>query len=232
MPRLSPTAESGNRFVRLVSLVRWRWLVASALIWTVFAVLTYAAVRAGHLGPDLSLAGWVQSVDWGPLTLTFPFISWLGGPRGVVVSVVVVGLVAIANWRAVPFAAVVAIGASQTYAVMNRALQVPRPAAGQVRVVEHTGGYGWPSGHASFALVQVTLLVLAVAATRLRRPARVVLAVAGGLVVLAFVVQRVYVGAHWPSQTLGGLLVASGWLTLAMSVRPLSDPVLARVRKG
>jgi len=221
--RLRPAAAAGRALVRLV---RWRWLAASAIIWTVFAALTYLAARQTYLGPDLALARRVQSVDWGPLALTFPAISWLGGIRGVVVSVLVVGLVAVANWRAVPFAAIVGIGAGQTYAVLNNVLQVPRPAASLVRISEHPGGYGWPSGHVSFALVQVTLLVFAVAAVWLRRPARIALAVVGGLVVLTFVIQRVDVGAHWPSQTLGGLLVASGWLTLALSIRPLSDPVL------
>jgi len=74
--------------------------------------------------------------------------------------------------------------------------------------------------------------VIAVAAGRLRRPGRIVLAVAGGLVVLAFAIQRVNAGVHWPSQVLGGLLVAAGWLTLAVSIRWLGDPVLAAIRRA
>ena len=64
------------------------------------------------------------------------------------------------------------IGASQTYSVVNNALRVPRPSRGLVRILEHPRGYHWPSGHSSFALVQATLLVVAVAATRwVARPA-------------------------------------------------------------
>ena len=64
------------------------------------------------------------------------------------------------------------IGASQTYSVGNNALRVARPSPGLVRILEHPRGYHWPSGHSSFALVQVTLLVVAVAATRwVARPA-------------------------------------------------------------
>jgi undecaprenyl-diphosphatase len=209
--------------------VRWRWLAASAAIWAVFGALTYEASRRPFLGPDLTLARWVQSVDWGPLTPAFPFINQMAGTEGAVVSALVVGAVALADWRAVPFAAVVEIGASQTYSIVNGALRAPRPAPGLIRITEHPGAYGWPSGHAGFALVQAALLVFAVAAVRPPRPFRLVVAVAGVLVVLAFVIQRVDAGVHWPSQTLGGLLVGAGWLTLAMSVRRLSDPVVAAV---
>ena len=63
------------------------------------------------------------------------------------------------------------------------------------------------------------------------RPARAVLAAVGVLVVVTFVLQRIDVGAHWPSQTLGGLRVGGGWLTLALSLRWLSDPVLVAARQ-
>ena len=197
-PAAAPSRSPG-RFVR------WRWLAASAAIWTVFGVLTYEAARRPYLGPDLALARWVQSVDWGPLTPAFPLISQMAGTEGAVVSALVVGAVAVVDWRAVPFAAFVEIGATQTYSIVNGALRAPRPAPGLIRITEHPGAYGWPSGHAGFALVQAALL--------------------------AFVIQRVDAGVHWPSQTLGGLLVAAGWLTLGMSIRRLSDPVVAAVRR-
>jgi membrane-associated phospholipid phosphatase len=216
-----------SRFSRLV---RWRWLAASALIWVVFAALSYAATRQPYLGPDLALSRWVQSADWGPLTGAFSLTTWLAG-QGTVVAVLVVALVALVNWRAAFFAAVVEVGATQTYRVVNHALQVPRPTPDLVRVTEHPGAYGWPSGHASFALVQVALLVLCVAGAYLPRRALAIVAALGGLVVLTFVLQRVSVGAHWPSQTVGGLLVAAGWLTLALSIRWLSDPVVAGLRR-
>jgi membrane-associated phospholipid phosphatase len=86
-----------------------------------------------------------------------------------VCSLVVIALIAVVNWRSVPFAVVVGLGASQTYSWLNNVLRFPRPSAGLVRVTEHAGGYGWPSGHASFAVVQVTLLVWCVAAVYLPR---------------------------------------------------------------
>lgn len=223
---MSAAAVAGRSLGRFV---RWRWLAASAVIWTAFGVLSYEATRRPYLPPDLPLARCVQSVDWGPLALAFPLINQMSGLPGTVASALVVAVVALADWRAVPFAVVVEVGAAQTYVFVNSALRVPRPAAGLLRITEHPGAYGWPSGHASFALVQVTLLVVALAAARPSRPVRVIVAAGGGIVVLAFAIQRVSAGVHWPSQTLGGLLVAAGWLTLATSIRWLGDPVLSVV---
>ena len=215
----SGPARGVARFVRL------RWLAPSAAIWAVFAALSYLSSVYRHFPLDVSIARWVQSVNWGPMKLAFPFITSLSGDAGNVAAIAVVAFVGLANWRALPFAVVVELGAVASYSLVNQALRVRRPTADLVRLTEHPGAYGWPSGHASFALVQVGLLVLCVAGARLPRRALYVVAAAGAFVVLSFVVQRVYVGAHWPSQTLGGLLNAAGWLTLVISIRPLSNPL-------
>jgi len=225
----SPTAPHGPA-TGIARFVRLRWLAASAAAWALFAGLSTLSSVYGYFPVDVSIARWVQSVNWGPLKLAVPFITWLSGTPGNAAAIAVVALVGLANWRALPFAVVVGLGAPTTYSLVNQGLRVPRPTSDLVRITEHPGAYGWPSGHASFALVQVGLLVLCVAGARLPRRPLYVLAAVGALVVLSFVVQRIYVGAHWPSQTLGGLLNAAGWLTLAISIRPLSNPVVRRLQ--
>jgi undecaprenyl-diphosphatase len=210
----------------IARLVRRRWLAASAAVWMVFAGLSWVSARHPYLPGDVGLARWVQSMSWSPLQQVSPLITWLSGTPGTVTSVAVIGLVALANWRALPFALVVELGASATYMFVNGWLQVPRPTPDLVRVTEHAAAYGWPSGHASFAAVQVALLMLVLASTRPPHTALYAAALAGVLVVLLFVLQRVYVGAHWPGQTVGGMLSAAGWLTLAAAIRWLSDPIL------
>jgi membrane-associated phospholipid phosphatase len=224
LTRSEPDSTPATRFNRFV---RWRWLAASGLLWAVFAGLTYLATMHPYLGPDLALARWVQAATTGPLALTFPVIDWLSGNPGTGAALAVLALVGLAHWRQLPFAVVVELGATETYQLVNQGLKLPRPTSDLVRVMEHPGAYGWPSGHANFALVQVGVLLLCVVRVYVPRrflPAAVVL---GALVVALFVIERVSVGVHWPSQTLGGLLVAAGWLTLALGIRWLSDPVLA-----
>jgi membrane-associated PAP2 superfamily phosphatase len=164
----------------------------------------------------------VQSVSWGPLQLVGPLITWLAGTLGTITSVVVVGLVALVKWRALPFALVVELGASATYTFVNRGLQVPRPTQDLVRVTEHAAAYGWPSGHASFVVVQVALLLLVLASTRFPRMALYAAAPAGVLVVLLFVLQRVYRGRPL-AQPDAGRHAQRGRLVDACGCDPLAE---------
>jgi len=43
---------------------------------------------------------------------------------------------------------------------------------------------------------------------------------------------RIYSGAHWPTDVLGGILIAVAWLSFVMSIRWISDPVLEQASRG
>jgi membrane-associated phospholipid phosphatase len=45
-------------------------------------------------------------------------------------------------------------------------------------------------------------------------------------IVLAVGLDRIYVGAHWPSDVLAGALIAIAWLSFVVSVRWISDRAL------
>lgn len=74
------------------------------------SVLTTFALNATYLPGDPQIVRWVQSAPWGPLAITFPWVSWLSGTGQFVVAALLVLVVAAANWRAVPFALIGASG--------------------------------------------------------------------------------------------------------------------------
>lgn len=83
--------------------------------------------------------------------------------------------------------------------------------------------FAFPSGHAGASLV----VCLALVAVAWRRPAARWVAAAGALVVvLGAGFGRPYLGVHWPSDVLGGYLLAGFWLALALAVR---DALAARL---
>ena len=89
----------------------------------------------------------------------------------------------------------------------------PRPTVDLYGGVE---SFSFPSGHATnSALIYGALALLALAVFR-KLPGRLLAAVFALLAVM-IAVSRIYLGAHWPSDTLAGLGLASLMLTL-MSV--------------
>jgi undecaprenyl-diphosphatase len=211
-------------------LFRARFAILALCAWALFGLLSVFTATHPYGPADLALARWVQAAGGAALPATVPLVTWLAGtPGGTVSGVAVLAAVGLVSRRALPFAVVVELGAWATYGVVNAWLRRPRPTPDLIRVLEHPPGYGWPSGHATYACTQVALLLLCVAGLLLPRRALYPATVLGALVVLLFCVERVYVGVHWPSQTLGGVLVAACWIALALSVRRLSEPVLARL---
>ena len=104
---------------------------------------------------------------------------------------------------------VIVLGANASTEVLKHVLATPRPAS-LFSGVSPLPPASWPSGHSTAVMSLVLALVLAVPA-RLRPAAAAlgaVLAIAVGYSVLA-------TGMHYPSDVLGGFLVAATW-TLAV----------------
>ena len=66
----------------------WTWavhrrlLVVAAVAALVAAGLTATVIANHYWQLDDDIDRFIQGVNWGPLALTFPFFSWLGGPGG------------------------------------------------------------------------------------------------------------------------------------------------------
>jgi len=209
------------------SIFRLPLLVVAAICAVATAGLTLLIYTNPVLGFDAAIARAVQSINVGPLTSLFEFYRQIGGPYGLAGEAVVFGIVLIlhrSSWRLLVAGAL----ASGWYFLLVNVVTRPRPHVPDVlRVTEHPGAHSYPSGHmilfTFYAVVLMTTLGLKYIPRRWQP--------LGWTLVVLFVFvggfSRIYSGAHWPTDVLCGLLIAVGWLSFVLSIRWISDPVLA-----
>jgi membrane-associated phospholipid phosphatase len=210
-------ASPGHVIIRLPLLIV---AIAAAVAAGVLATIV---VMHPYLSLDATLQDDIQATNLGPLTQTFPFLTWLGGPGGIIMQVVVILLVLLLNRRAWLLALAGLAGGLSYLAVVNL-VNRPRPTAAQIlRVTEHPGSTSFPSGHLIFITISAAVLMLCLGYRYLPRWAIPIgWAVVAG-VVLAAGLDRIYGGAHWPTDVLGGFLIATAWLCFVVSIRRISD---------
>jgi membrane-associated phospholipid phosphatase len=170
--------------------------------------LTIRAREAGPLPGDVGLTRSIQTAGSAGLDRAARVVSGAGAPLGLALlaGAIVAGLALRRRFREA--ALVVATGLAEIGTGLLRLMsERPRPGEGLVRVAESGPGTSFPSGHAADAAALGVLLGHLVA--NWPAPTRVLAWTGLGTFVLAQGVTRVYLGAHWPSDVLGGYLLGA-----------------------
>lgn len=110
-----------------------------------------------------------------------------------------------------------AAGGSLIARLFKVAVARPRPAADLVRVITEGDSLSFPSGHVMFYVTYFGFLFFVAYALLPRGSlARRLALCVTALPVLLIGLSRVYLGRHWPSDTLGAYLLGGLWLALAL----------------
>lgn len=114
------------------------------------------------------------------------------------------------GWWRLMLAAAVLVSGQLIRLGISRAVARPRPP--HELWLMHAGGYAFPSGHTTTAaLAYGTAAALLIQ----RWPGhRITSCSIAGLASVAVGLSRVYLGVHWPTDVLGGWLLAVSWLAL------------------
>ncbi len=85
-----------------------------------------------------------------------------------------------------------------------------RPPADLVHVLSPTTGFSYPSGHAVF-FTWMSFMIAVSIAPKIGPAYRPVLWILAATVIVVTCIARVWAGAHWPSDVIGGVLLGIGW---------------------
>ena len=211
----------------------WTWSVNPVLLSISISAAVAAAIVAIYVGghhlipQDVTIEDDVQSTNWGPLALTFPIFSWIGDAKGAVLEALIFVAILVINRRTWIFALGAALSGGW-YVLISHLIIRPRPTTAQVlQVTEHPGASSFPSGHTIFVATIVTVLMICFGHRFLPRWGVVIGWILAGLITLANGISRVYTGAHWPTDVLGAILIATAWLTFWISLRWVSGRALS-----
>jgi undecaprenyl-diphosphatase len=201
-------------FVRLIWR-RHRWSVPLSLCSALFFVMLAAEVSEHELGAfDVGVQrvvdGWRGSFDALMVLLTyagsFPSMTLL-------TIAAFCGLVVAQRPREARHLLVSTLGCLLLNVLLKALFQRARPDAEPPYLLPRPTSFAFPSGHTmGSAGVLGSLVVIA----RVLRPPQAVWITAGILgaaLILGIALSRVYLGAHYPSDVLGGLFASLAWLS-------------------
>ena len=193
-----------------------RWLGPLSLVaFVLFAINTYLVLNgATGSGFDVPLARAAQTFPWGPLTYWMNLTNVTGGIIQDVAGAVIVIALFIYERRAGYLMALGAIG-SLIDQIVKVSIQRHRPTADLVKILNPSNGYSYPSGHAVFFTWVYFMLAASLSPKVPPRWRGVLWGVAAVLIYLACAA-RVWAGAHWPSDVIGGFLLGLGWSAFVM----------------
>ncbi len=171
----------------------------------VFGVFAYFAHRFPYFPGDVSISQLIQRVD---LPLFRPFLEFVSAVPSVAVVAPVAGIVLVfrKRWETL-FIIALPISAWLLNLIIKPLVERPRPPEELVRVLVTANEYGFPSGHVLQAAVLCGFLFF-LAPRLLRQPWAAILRVVLVILILLVVISRIYLGVHWFSDVMGGLLFA------------------------
>jgi undecaprenyl-diphosphatase len=192
--------------------------VSALLVLSVLAVLAH---YYAYFSWDLAAARALQDLRLPGLPAFMRAVS-LFGDRGVsnlmIAATVVVFF--LLRWRGEASALLLsALGSQTIYRVLKQIIARPRPASDLVNVSGYFGESSFPSGHVTFYVCFFGFLFF-VSYVKLPDGSviRQFVQTTAALLIILIGPSRVFLGTHWPSDTIGGYLAGGLWLALSLSV--------------
>jgi len=196
------------------------FLVAVGAIWLCSALLEAVLDNATLVRLDVAAAEWIHARVTSIGTTVSLRVSEIGSPTSMGVIAVIGGAELLRrHHKTLLFTWIAAfVGGGLLEKVLKVLVHRSRPIFNTSAPAEQS--LSFPSGHSMMCLIGVGMLVYVLMipghSGGIRRS---ILIGAGTAFVLLVGISRVYLGAHFPSDVLGGFAAGAGWLSICLGVR-------------
>ena len=190
-------------------------------------LLSAAAAIQDHFFGDLFVARAIQEIRLTRWEETMGMVSTIGKT----LPMIVLGLASFGwfLWKRQK-AEYIVLGAALLSLAVNPILKLmvdrPRPTEDLVVILRDVAGLGFPSGHAYTAMVLFGLFFYLTPIVVPWKKVTTLLRLTFLALIVLMGISRVYLGAHWPSDVLGGFLVGGIILTLLIHLHQQYSPQL------
>lgn len=156
---------------------------------------------------DATVARWIQDVRMSGLTSLGDGLYHLGlSPLFAIAGIAVAAVFLCTRQRLAAAFLVVSLLARPSVGLLKDLAERPRPTADLVQVSEQANGFSFPSGHVLGSVLLWGFLCYLAARTIPHRGLRLGVQALCLSILFLTGLQRIYAGAHWPSDVLGGYL--------------------------
>jgi undecaprenyl-diphosphatase len=216
----TPVENARQRLLRRLAASRlWRAQVRYGVVLLAFAVLAFYARANAYFAWDRAVALRIQGLRTPALDAFMYAVSSIGYTWYPYALAAATALVFLAVHRRTEAVALLLSTAGS--GLLNRTIKMliarPRPAAPDVNVFRLHGGQSFPSGHVTFYVCFFGFLFFVAYALLPKRSLARRLALTLTSLMIALVgLSRVYLGAHWPSDTIGAYFLGGLWLGFSL----------------
>jgi len=201
-------------------------MVLAVLAAIAFAWLAHEVVSQALVGPNTTFELGVHAQATPALDSLFAILTHIGSVVTIAALTLIIGGLMFMKGRredAMMLAGTM-VGAVGITEVLKHTFHQTRPALFATAV--HETGFSFPSGHSTLSFCLFGFLALWLVLEAPRHVMSWIAAVACVGLAALIALSRVYLGVHWPTDVLAGMLVALAWVSFVTALRQAFFPPL------
>ncbi len=162
---------------------------------------------------DLSIIHFIQGLETSFLTIVLKTFTWMGSAYGVIPITIAICAVLFFGLRQRNESVFFALSIASTIS-LNELLKLyfRRDRPELYRLME-IGGFSFPSGHTMMAFSLYGMIIIIFWRSLKKKSSRILLILFAMMMAFTIAISRIYVGVHFPSDIVGGILASTCWIT-------------------